>query len=101
MNSTGPGINSTGPGINGAGPTIPTIPTATEPFQSDRFQCDCSIDYCSLKESMTEPVAENSTKNNLANAYVDIDGSITNIICKFQINKEYICSKVFIDDGLS
>jgi len=41
------------------------------------------------------------TKNNLANAYVDIDGSITNIICKFQINKEYICSTVFIDDGLS
>ena len=40
-------------------------------------------------------------KNNLANAYVDIDGSITNIICKFQINKEYICSTVFIDDGLS
>ena len=40
-------------------------------------------------------------KNNLANAYVDIDGSITNLICKFQINKEYICSKVFIDDGLS
>ena len=40
-------------------------------------------------------------KNNLANAYVDIDGSITNIICKFQINKEYICSSVFIDDGLS
>ena len=41
------------------------------------------------------------TKNNLANAYVDIDGSITNIICKFQLNKEYICSTVFIDDGLS
>jgi len=41
------------------------------------------------------------TKNNLANAYVDIDGSITNIICKFQINKEYICSTVFIDDGHS
>jgi len=40
-------------------------------------------------------------KNNLANAYVDIDGSITNLICKFQINKEYICSTVFIDDGLS
>ena len=40
-------------------------------------------------------------KNNLANAYVDIDGSITNIICKFQINKEYICSSVFMDDGLS
>lgn len=40
-------------------------------------------------------------KNNLANAYVDIEGSITNLICKFQINKEYICSKVFIDDGLS
>lgn len=40
-------------------------------------------------------------KNNLANAYVDIDGSITNFICKFQINKEYICSTVFIDDGLS
>ena len=40
-------------------------------------------------------------KNNLANAYVDIDGSITNIICKFQINKEYICSSVFIDAGLS
>ena len=38
-----------------------------EDFQSDRFQCDCSVDYCSLKESMTEPVAENSTKNNLAN----------------------------------
>ena len=40
-------------------------------------------------------------KNNLANAYVDIDGSITNLICKFKINKEYICSTVFIDDGLS
>ena len=40
-------------------------------------------------------------KNNLANAYVDINGSITNFICKFQINKEYICSTVFIDDGLS
>lgn len=40
-------------------------------------------------------------KNNLANAYVDIDGSITNLICKFQINKEYICSTVFIDYGLS
>ena len=40
-------------------------------------------------------------KNNLANAHVDIDGSITNLICKFQINKEYICSTVFIDDGLS
>ena len=40
-------------------------------------------------------------KNNLANAYVDIDGSITNLICKFKINKEYICSSVFIDDGLS
>lgn len=40
-------------------------------------------------------------KNNLANAYVEINGSITNLICKFQINKEYICSKVFIDDGLS
>ena len=40
-------------------------------------------------------------KNNLANAYVDIDGSITNLKCKFQINKEYICSTVFIDDGLS
>ena len=40
-------------------------------------------------------------KNNLANAYVDIDGSITNLTCKFQINKEYICSTVFIDDGLS
>ena len=40
-------------------------------------------------------------KNNLANAYVDIDGSITNLISKFQINKEYICSTVFIDDGLS
>ena len=40
-------------------------------------------------------------KNNLANAYVDINGSITNLICKFQINKEYICSTVFIDDGLS
>ena len=39
-------------------------------------------------------------KNNLANAYVDIDGSITNLTCKFQINKEYICSTVFIDDGL-
>ena len=40
-------------------------------------------------------------KNNLANAHVDFDGSITNLICKFQINKEYICSTVFIDDGLS
>ena len=40
-------------------------------------------------------------KNNSANAYVDIDGSITNLKCKFQINKEYICSTVFIDDGLS
>ena len=40
-------------------------------------------------------------KNNLANAYVDIDGSITNFICKFQIYKEYICSTVFIDDRLS
>ena len=41
------------------------------------------------------------TKNNLANAYVDINESITNLICKFKINKEYICSTVFIDDGLS
>ena len=40
-------------------------------------------------------------KNNIANAHVEIDGSITNLICKFQINKEYICSTVFIDDGLS
>ena len=40
-------------------------------------------------------------KNNSANAHIDNDGSITNLICKFQINKEYICSTVLIDDGLS
>ena len=59
--------------------------------------CHCSgIDF---KDQIF--ISSLDIKNNLANAYVDINGSITNLICKFQINKEYICSTVFIDDGLS
>ncbi len=37
-----------------------------EGFQSDRFQCDCSVDYCALKTSATEPVAQNSVTTTLA-----------------------------------
>ncbi len=31
-------------------------------LSKDQFQCDCSVDYCSLKESMTEPVVKTQLK---------------------------------------